>query len=40
MEVRANIQWTFEKFKELAKLNRMGLERKTNQADTRKGIIM
>lgn len=26
--------------KEVAKLNRMGLEIKTNQADTRKGIIM
>lgn len=40
MHVREKIQWTFEKSKEVAKLNRMGLEIKTNQADTRKGIIM
>lgn len=40
MKVRAKIQGTFEKSKEVTKLNRMGLEIKTNQADTRKGIAM
>ena len=40
MEVGAKIQWTLENTKEVAKLNRAGLEIKTSQANARKGIIV